>query len=482
MRTNPLPCLLAAMLSGAFVELPAATPARPNIIVVLMDDMGYADIGAFGSTTSRTPALDRMAREGTRLTSFYAAPVCSASRAQLMTGCYAPRVSIPGVLSPNSAVGLNPQEHTIAGLLKTQGYTTMCIGKWHLGDQPEFLPTRHGFDHYFGLPYSNDMLRAAADTGKKVVPLMRDDRVLGLLDDGSQDPLVRIYTEEAVQFIRDNRERPFFLYLPHAAVHVPIHPGPEFRGKSPHGRFCDWVEEADWSVGRVLDTLRETRLDANTLVIFTSDNGPWLAHGADAGSAAPLYGGKGSTWEGGMRVPTLAWWPGHVKAGRSTDAVAGTIDLLPTFVSLAGGQVPEDRPIDGADISKLLTGESNESAREAHYYFQGYQLEAVRAGGWKLALGPQNLSMGIKAGGVHTPGVRLYHLDQDIGEAKDVAAQNPERVKKLQTLADRMAASLGGGPQGPGVRPPGRVAHAQPLYPMIETAGKPGAKARGAGK
>ena len=468
--------LLAGLLctAAAMADPAATTPARkPNIVLILIDDMGYGDIQPFGCTNCVTPALDRMANEGMKFTSFYAAPVCSASRAQIQTGCYAPRVSIPGVLGPNSPVGLNPGEHTVAKLLKAQGYATMCIGKWHLGDQPEFFPTRYGFDHYFGLPYSNDMLRTDADTGKEVVPLMRDNQVISLWTEDDQDQMTRLYTEEAVNFIKANQEHPFYLYLAHNAVHCPIHPGPEFRNKSGHGRYYDWVEEIDWSAGRVLDTLRELHLATNTLVVFTSDNGPWLVKGKDAGSAGPLRGGKGSTWEGGLRESTLAWWPGHVSAGRVTDAVAGEIDLLPTFVSLAGGTVPTDKPIDGADISKLLLGQSNESAREAHFYYQGYHLQAVRSGPWKLALKPQNFSMGIREGGVSTPGLRLYNLVADIGETRDVSTQHPEIVQKLKALADKEAATLcDGSPGGPGVRPSGQVQKPQPLYPMEKRARK----------
>ena len=463
-RTLPALCCLSGPLL-------AATPAKPNIVVILIDDMGYGDVEPFGATQCKTPALNRMASEGTKLTSFYAAPVCSASRAQIMTGCYAPRVSIPGVLSPGSDVGLNPAENTVAKLLKKQGYATMCIGKWHLGDQPEFLPMKQGFDHYFGLPYSNDMFRPKADTEEKVVPLVRDNQVIELMTEDQEDRLSRIYTEEAVKFIQTNKDHPFFLYLAHNAVHFPIHPGPEFQGHSGHGRYYDWVEESDWSAGRVLDTLRELHLDQNTLVVFTSDNGPWLKHGADAGSAGPLRGGKGSTWEGGMRESTLAWWPGHIPAGRVTDAITGEINLLPTFVALAGGSVPKDRPIDGADISKLLLGKSDVSAREAHYYYQAYRLHAVRSGPWKLALGAQGFSMGFKEDaqhqGVHTPGLRLYNLETDIGETTDVSAQHPEVVAKLKALADKEAATLCDvNSNGPGVRPPGQVKTPQFLYPV----------------
>jgi arylsulfatase A len=458
----------------------AVAAVKPNIVLILIDDMGYGDIGPFGATQCKTPALDRMASEGLKFTSFYGAPVCSASRAQIQTGCYAPRVSIPGVLPPGSAVGLNPEENTVAKLLKAQGYSTMCIGKWHLGDQPEFFPMNYGYDHYFGIPYSNDMLRPKADSGEKVVPLMRDNQVVELMSDADQDKLVRVYTEEAVKFIKESKDHPFFLYLPHSAVHVPIHPGPEFQGHSGNGQFYDWVEECDWSVGRVLETLRELNLEKNTIVIFTSDNGPWLSKGVDAGTAGPLRGGKGSTWEGGMRVPTIAWWPGKIKAGNATDAVAGEIDLLPTFVTLAGGKVPANKPIDGADISNVLFGKSDQSPREAHFYYQGYNLDAVRSGQWKLALKPQTYSMGFKENalqhGENKPGLRLYNLVDDIGETTDVSAQNPDVVKKLKILADQKAAALcNGSANGAGVRLPGRVSNPQFLYP-VDAAAKERAK------
>jgi arylsulfatase A-like enzyme len=470
--------LLAVLLALGSVLRGAEQAPRPNLILIFIDDMGYGDIGPFGSTKNRTPHLDRMAREGMKLTSFYAAPVCSVSRAQVITGCYGQRVSLPGVLFPGNRQGLNAAEHTIAELLKLQGYATMCIGKWHLGDQPEFLPTRHGFDRYFGLPYSNDMPRPAAATGQAVVPLVRDDRAIELLTAEGQDRLVERYTDEAVGFIREHRDRPFFLYLPHTAVHVPIHPGAKFRGKSANGLYGDWVEEVDWSVGRVLETVRELQLERRTLVVFTSDNGPWLSRGKDGGDAGPLRGGKGSTWEGGVREPTLAWWPGKIAPGSVCSAVAGNIDLLPTFVTLAGGTVPADRPIDGRDISPLLLGQSQESPREAHYYYRGYKLEAVRAGPWKLALSPQGAGMGV-AGERPTAGLRLYNLETDIGEQTDVAAQHPEEVKRLQTLAARMAADLGDGQPGPGVRPAGSVENATLLYPSRDVPrAKPNRKAR----
>ena len=464
----------------AVLGLAAPSLARqPNVVVIFIDDMGYGDIGPYGATKQRTPHLDRMAKEGMKLTSFYAAPVCSVSRAQMMTGCYGARVSVPGVYFPGQSVGLNPSELTVAERLKEKGYATQIVGKWHLGDQPEFLPTRQGFDHYLGIPYSNDMLKKSADTKIPVVPLLRDEKIVELMDGDAQSRLVEIYTKEAVDFIGRNKDQPFYLYFAHNAVHTPIHPGAAFAGKSQNGRFGDWVEEVDWSVGQVLDALRSQGLDKDTLVVFTSDNGPWLTKGADGGSAGPLRGGKGSTWEGGVREPTIAWWPGRVPAGSVNDAVAGTIDLLPTFVSLAGGTVPATPVIDGRDITSILLGQSKESAREAHYYFSGYDLQAVRQGRWKLALVPQPDGMGKQAAKVPA-GLRLYDLDAEIGEQTDVAAQHPEVVAKLKALADKMAAEIGG-KTPTSRRPAGEVKGAKTLYPTIDyvpnEAKKPEAKA-----
>ncbi|WP_414661724.1 sulfatase family protein [Horticoccus sp. 23ND18S-11] len=470
---TPRPSLrLAAIFALAWLCLPAEFPAataavasaQPNVVIIFIDDMGYGDIGPFGATKQKTPNLDRMAREGMKLTSFYAAPVCSVSRAQLLTGCYGARVSVPGVYPPGSKNGLNPAEFTIAERLKERGYATMCIGKWHVGDQPDFLPTRQGFDHYFGIPYSNDMQRASTQTGERVVPLVRDDKVLELLTDEKQSRIVERYTDEAVRFIRAAKDQPFLLYLPHTAVHTPIFPGEAFRGKSANGRFGDWVEEVDWSTGRILDTLRELKLDARTLVIFTSDNGPWLIKGADGGSAGPLRGGKGSTWEGGVRVPALAWWPGKIAPGSVSDAIAGTIDLLPTAVAVAGGTVPAQPVIDGRDLSPVLFDRSRQSSRDAHYYFAGYNLQAVRQGPWKLAIAAQRETMGRDT---LSPDIgdapRLYHLDQDIGERTNVADRHPEIVARLRALASAKSAEIGG--TAPAARrPAGEVANPQTLY------------------
>jgi len=443
--------MLFGMAPEAWAQSPRQNP--PNVVVILADDMGYGDIAPFGSKLNRTPNLDRMAAEGIELTSFYAAPVCTPSRAQLMTGCYAKRVSLPAVLEPKCPIGLSSKEYTIADLLKQRGYSTMLVGKWHLGDQPEFLPTRHGFDRYLGLPYSNDMH-----------PLVLLDNETVAETAPQQDKLTARYTEEAVKFISANRTHPFFLYLAHAAVHVPIHPGKAFQGKSANGRFGDWVEELDWSVGRVLGTLKELKLDSNTLVLFTSDNGGWREKGKDGGDNGPLRGGKRSTFEGGSRVPAIAWWPGRIPAGTVCDAVASEMDVLPTVVKLAGGALPSDRKIDGLDLWPLLSGQTRESPHEALFYFRDVKsegkIEAVRSGPWKLAVAAQSEGWKDMAAEILAQPFtqRLYNLESDIGETTDVAAQHPDVVKRLQGYVNRMEADLGAGIRhGPGVRARGFV-------------------------
>ena len=461
-------CPIASRAADAVVGAP-----QPNFVVILIDDMGYGDIGPFGSKLNRTPCLDRMAAEGMKLTSFYAAPVCTPSRAQMMTGCYAKRVSLPNVLDPISPIGISASERTVADLLKQQGYATMCVGKWHLGDQLEFLPTRHGFDHYVGLPYSNDMGGPETNPSplakhRPPVPLLRDQRVVEA--PVRQDRLVELYTEEAVKFITANKDRPFFLYLPHTAVHVPLHPGKAFQGKSNNGRYGDWVEEVDWSTGRVLDVLHTLKLDSRTLVLFTSDNGPWRSQGKNGGLAGPLRGGKTSTWEGGVREPTIAWWPGKIPADTTCDAMMSEMDVLPTLVKLSGGAVPTDRVIDGKDIWALLSGQSRQSPHEALFYFKGNRLEAVRSGAWKLAIVDQ-IEDGIdkrKKPSTKTFAPKLFNLEVDVGETTDVTDQHPDVVKRLQGYLQQMDKDLGVTGRGPGVRPSGRVNHPQPL--LLRTA------------
>lgn len=478
--------LLSAVVSLSVPWLAGAAD-RPNFIVITIDDLGYADIGPFGSTEHRTPHLDRMAREGRRLTSFYAAPVCSPSRAALLTGSYPKRaLPIPHVLFPAGAVGLNPKEITVAEVLKDAGYATACIGKWHLGDQPGLLPVDQGFDYYLGIPYSNDMGTAPegskSDLGAPVptppttpaaprgtaeeeetglkghaqppLPLVENRQVVDRLKQDGQQAIVETYTEAAVRYVREHREEPFFLYLPHSAVHFPLYPGKDWVGRSGKGLYADWVEEVDASVGAVLDTVRELGMEGRTLVIFTSDNG-----GTTRGSNAPLRGHKGSTWEGGIRVPTIAWWPGRVPAGSSSDAIAGNHDLLPTLAALGGGTVPPDRRLDGLDLSGVLLGREGATGHEVFHYFRGFELQALRSGPWKLHLGAPTPAKGKGKGGPNArpTGLQLYHLGDDPGETRDVAAEHPEEVRRLQALAAEMDRDLGNTAQGPGVRPLGRV-------------------------
>lgn len=472
--------LVILLSSFVIVHSSFAAAQRPNIILINIDDLGYADIGPFGSK-NLTPHLDRMAKEGMKLTSHYAAPVCSPSRAAMMTGCYPKRVlPIPGVLFPAAAVGLHPDEITVAEVLKPGGYATACIGKWHLGDQPEFLPTAQGFDHYFGIPYSNDMgprgegsksnpdkpIPPEKEVAKKGVdpktyggdetglkgaaqpplPLVDDRHVVERVKAAQQHTITRRYTERAVKYIREHQQQPFFLYLAHNAVHFPLYPHPDYLGKSGLGLLGDWVREVDWSVGQILDTLRELKLDQNTLVIFTSDNGGPLQQGADN---TPLRGGKGSTLEGGMRVCTIAWWPGKIDAGSQTDAITSHMDWLPTFAALGDARPPAGHKLDGIDLSPLLLGKLDAfKPRDTFFFFSGFNLQAVRSGPWKL----------------HLAKTELYNLDTDTGESKNVAKKHPAIVARLKALAKSMEEDLGAKSKDAlGVRPLGRVAKPLPL-------------------
>lgn len=464
---------------SSFLVLHSSLAQTPNIVLINIDDLGYADIGPFGAKIP-TPNLDRMAREGMKMMSHYSAPVCSPSRAAMMTGCYPKRVlSIPSVLFPASAVGLSPDQTTVAEVLKGAGYATACFGKWHLGDQPEFLPTNQGFEHYYGIPYSNDMgprsegAKSNPDkpippekevAGKGVnpknyggdetglkgaaqppLPLIDDHNVIERVKAEQQHTFTRRYTERAVKYIREHQTKPFFLYLPHNAVHFPHYPHKEFIGKSGVSLQKDWAIEVDWSVGQVLDVLRELKLEANTLVIFTSDNGGPLNQGADN---TPLRGSKGSTLEGGIRVCTIAWWPGRIAAGSKTDEITAHMDWLPTFGALAHCKSPGELQLDGKDISPILLGEKSAAGHDVFHYYRGYNLEAVRSGPWKLHLAKNE----------------LYNLDTDIGEATNVAADHADIVAQLQKHAEAMKADLGDKTkEAPGVRELGRVEHPQPL-------------------
>jgi arylsulfatase A len=459
---------LAASILPANVR--AAEPARPgarlpNFVIVLADDLGYADVGCYGGKIA-TPNLDRLAREGMRFTDFYVAqPVCSASRTALLTGCYPNRLGILGALGPASKHGISKKEKTIAEVLKPRGYATAIRGKWHLGHLPPFLPTRHGFDDYYGLPYSNDMYPKHPTAKFPDLPLLDGEKTIALNPD--QTRLTTDYTERAVQFIEKNKDRPFFLYVAHSMPHVPLHVSDRFKGKSEQGLYGDVIMEIDWSVGQILAALAKQGLDEQTLVLFTSDNGPWLSYGNHAGSAGVLREGKATTWEGGVREPCLVRWPGKVPAGAICREPAMTIDVLPTLAGLAGATLPE-LPIDGRDIWPLLAGKPvAKSPHEAYYFYWNRELQAVRAGKWKLHFPHNYPTLAGKPGGADgkpagygtaKTSLALYDLDADPGEKNNVADKHADVVERLTKLADRARQDLGDSAtktEGKGVRPPG---------------------------
>ena len=449
--------LVAGLASAPCAAAAAAIEAdRPNVVIILTDDQGYADLGAYGAKGFATPRIDRMAAEGVRFTQFYAAAAaCSASRASLLTGCYAQRISIPAVIGDKSGVGLHASETTIAGLLKPRGYATAIIGKWHLGQQRPLLPVHRGFDEFFGTPYSNDtgpdMSEDARMAGRTGLPLIEGERVVETNPD--QRLLTRRYTERAVDFIAKNRSRPFFLYLAHNMPHTPLFASEGFQGRTARGLYGDVVEEIDWSVGRVLDALKQHGLDERTLVIFTSDNGPWHLYGDHGGSAAPLRGSKKQTFDGGMRVPCIARWPGRIPAGRVCHELASNLDFLPTIGRLAGAPLPERR-IDGFDLSPLLFDRPGAtSAYPCFYYYWQRELRAVRQGKWKLqfphvdrdAPDPAKPGNGGRRGGVMNVehGLALYDLEVDVAERTNLAAAFPQVVAALTALADVARRDLG---------------------------------------
>jgi arylsulfatase A-like enzyme len=451
-------------------EKSRATESRPNIVLIFADDLGYGDLGCFGSPTLKTPHLDRLAAEGRRFTSFYAAQaVCSASRAALLTGCYPNRIGIAGALGPQANHGINDTETTIGEILKGRGYATAVFGKWHLGHHPKFLPTRHGFDEYFGLPYSNDMWPKHPTAGKNFppLPLIDGEKTVELNPDQSR--LTTWYTEHAVKFIEKNHDKPFFLYLPHTMPHVPLGVGEKHQGKSGLGLFGDVIFEVDWSVGEILAALARHHLEEKTLVIFTSDNGPWLSYGNHAGSAGPLREGKGTTWEGGVREPCVMRWPGHIPAGSVTNQMAATIDMLPTLARIAGAEPPGDRIIDGVDIRPLLFGEPGAKPRETYYFYWNDHLQAIRHGRWKLHFPHEYRSLGEGSGGrdgqpgpyvQKKTGLALYDLEADVGETRDIAKDHPQVVAQLEALAEHARNDLGDSGtkrQGANVRPVGKL-------------------------
>lgn len=490
-----------AYLLGPLLTLslawPAAQPAGaqderpPNIVLIFTDDLGYADVGCFGSEVNRTPRIDALAREGTRFTDFYVAQaVCTASRAALMTGCYANRVGLEGALNHTSTSGIHPDEWLIPEMLQDQGYATAIYGKWHLGLSPHFSPLKNGFDDYFGIPYSNDNTKYHPTLAEIMPPLPLYDGDEVIETDPDQALFTRRCTERAVDFIKDHRDQPFFLYVPHIMPHVPIFASDDFRGRSPHGLYSDVIEEIDWSVGQIIDTIDQLGLAEDTLVIFTSDNGPFLSYGKHAGLATPLREGKLTVYEGGVRVPCVMRWPGKIPSGRQCDTPLMTIDLLPTFAHLASARLPE-RTIDGADVTTVLSGgDEVVPGRDHLLFYAGAELHAVRSGPWKLhvdhpyltkvndemrddgkpaghgTLTPKSITQSGVEGIASRHGYRieqqpqaLYHLGDDPSESVDVSDQHPEVVQRLlgiveqarQTLGDRLT-----GVQGSEIRPSGQ--------------------------
>lgn len=445
MKSPPFALFLGAFMGLFITRAQADAVPACNYVVIFCDDLGYGDLGCYGSKKNRTPRIDQLAAEGMRFTDFYSSsPVCTPSRASLMTGCYARRVGMHEdatghwVLIPRSRRGLHPDERTLAEVLKSRGYATACIGKWHLGDQPRHLPAEHGFDYFFGIPYSNDM--QAAGRGDPPLPLVEQTRVIEA--PAEQATLTRRYTAKAIDFLEQHHSRPFLLYLPHTFPHLPLFASPDFHGKSSNGRYGDAVEEIDWSTGQILDCLDRLGVANNTLVIFTSDNG---SNGRNGGSNAPLAGNKGTTMEGGMRVPMIARLPGRIPAASVCPELTSTMDLLPTFCALSGAEIPANR-IDGFDISPLLFDSDGAcSPYEAFYYFRRRQLQAVRWGPWKWHLPleksyPRWTDTGSVGPG--RPGM-LVNLREDLQETTDVAAAHPEVLLKMRALADAAIARLG---------------------------------------
>lgn len=496
-RMNHHSLALAALLALA---APVRAADAPNVVLIFTDDMGYSDVGCFapparpGATkASDTPNLDGLAKQGVKLTDFHVSQaVCSASRSSLLTGCYANRIGIHGALGPNARHGIHADETTLAEVCKSKGYATGAVGKWHLGHHPQFLPTRHGFDSYFGLPYSNDMWPGHPEAKKGTyppLPLFENEKVFNAnVTAADQAKLTAQYTERAVKFIAENKAKPFFLYVAHSMPHVPLFVSDKFKGKSERGLYGDVIREIDWSVGEILKALDEHKLAQNTLVIFTSDNGPWLSYGNHAGTAGQLREGKGTSWEGGVRVPFIARWPGKLEAGSECHIPAMTIDVLPTVAKLIGAEPPE-RKIDGKDIFPLLQcAPDADMVHDAYFhYYATNELQAVRTRSWKLVLPHTYRTMdGQPAGKDGTPGrykqvkvekPELYHVSQDRGETKNVADANPKVVKQLLDLAEQAREELGDSltkRTGKGTREPGRLKEEpRPAAPSKEAAPAP---------
>lgn len=486
--------VVALLIAGMTAVRPAhSADPPPNVVIIFIDDMGYADIGPFGATGYPTPNLNRMAAEGRKFTDFcVSSAVCSASRSALLTGCYHKRIGISGALGPKSKIGINANETTIAEICRSKGYRTAIYGKWHLGHNPKFLPTNHGFDEFYGIPYSNDMwpLHPATVAARRKnpnapsswaeLPMIKDTKiVIDSVQPQDQELMTKQFTERAVEFIRRDPDQPFFLYLPHPMVHVPLFVSDDFRGKSGRGLFGDVVMEVDWSVGQVLGAIEDIGVERNTLVVFTSDNGPWMSYGTHAGKATPLREGKGTMFEGGYREPTLMWWKGKIPAGTTCDTFASTIDLLPTIAGLIDAELPEHK-IDGHDIRPLLFGEpSAESPHEAFACYYKGELEAVRDDRFKLVFPHKYRTLNGHPGG--TGGLpigyqqamakrALYDLDNDIGETTDVSANFPDVVARLEAAAERYRKELGDkltGAKGSEIRPAGKMQPGDEELPLV---------------
>jgi arylsulfatase A len=444
--------LIADVVRASEAGLGEASPTPPNVVVIFADDLGYADLSCQGARGYSTPNIDRLADEGIRFTDFYVAQaVCSASRTALLTGCYPNRVGILGALGPKQKIGIHADETLLSEVLKSRGYATAIFGKWHLGHHEPFLPPNHGFDEFFGLPYSNDMWpNHPTDKSFPPLPLMEVTRVLELNPD--QRKLTTTYTERAVDFINRNRDKPFFLYVPHSMPHVPLYVSDKFEWRSERGLFGDVVTEIDWSVGEIVEALARHGLTERTIVLFSSDNGPWLSYGDHAGSAHPLREGKGTTFDGGVRTPFLARWPGKIPAGSVCKEPVMSIDILPTIAKLAGATVSTDRPIDGQDISPLLFAQpAAHSPHEALYFYWDGHLQAVRSGRWKLHFPHVYRSLEGSGGSGGQPSqytermidLSLFDVESDPGETMNVAGQNPDVVEYLQRLAEVAREELG---------------------------------------
>lgn len=472
MRLSWILFLLLASACGTAANQ-SLQPVTPNVVIMLADDLAYADLGSYGAQGYETPNLDRMAAQGVRFTDFYVSqPVCSASRASLLTGNYSNRIGIHGALGPSHTHGIHANEVTLGELFQSKGYATAMYGKWHLGHHPQFLPTRHGFDDYYGIPYSNDMWPYHPENPDAWgdLPTFEGEDIVGYNTD--QTRFTTDFTNRGVAFIEESvaAGAPFFLYVAHPMPHVPLFVSDERAGNSGSGLFGDVIQEIDWSMGRIMAALESTGVADNTLILFASDNGPWLSYGDHAGSALPLREGKGTTFDGGIRVPFLATWPGMIPEGLEVSTPAMTIDLFPTLAEFLDAELPT-HAIDGKDIWPLFTGESTTSPHEAYFFwYHNNQLEAMRSGRWKLHFPHRYRTMqGQALGNGGTPGkythiditeITLYDLERDIGETTDVAADNPEVVERLVLLADAKRAELGDNLTnitGSQTREPGRI-------------------------